>query len=179
MAETIRGITYNFGGPELTPVQAAQRLYLAGFKDAKDLCIAWAVMESESGGYLRAWNHNVVRDDNGDIHRTADGNFLIKSTDLGFIQRNVVHSSLVEMPFDSEKSQAFVDKLFEEHPMLARGDESAEIAHNLFVRRGFSPWYAYLNKSYKRNLERACLAVGNYLAMVYVGDKNLLERRSK
>ena len=65
MAEEIRGVTWDFGGRQLEPWEAAQKLYVAGFKDARQLAIMWAVIEGESGGYTRAWHHNVVRNEDG------------------------------------------------------------------------------------------------------------------
>lgn len=176
MAEEIRGLTWDLNGEQLDPWQAAQRLYLAGFKDAQLLCKFWAVLEAESGGYLRAWHHNVERLPDGTILRDSQGRMTVKSTDLGFIQKNIVHDEPVKI-LDEAESQAFVDSLFDQHPELANGAQSAEIAYNMFKQRGFQPWYAYSNGSYKKSLERACLAVGNYLGMVFTGNKNLLQRR--
>jgi hypothetical protein len=160
----IRGVTYDFGGERLDPWQAVQRLYRAGLADAKVLAIGYAVMMGESGCYLKAWHHNLVRDDGGGIVRDVDGRFTVKSTDLGFIQKNIVHNPQVKL-LDSE-SPHFVDTLFEEHPELARGDESAVIAKAMYDSRGWSPWYAYVNGSYKRSLAPACVAVGNFLDRV-------------
>lgn len=175
--EEIRGITWDLIGPELKPWQAAQRLYKAGFKDAKLLATMWAVLEAESGGYIRAWHHNVTRNEDGSIFRSEDGLMEIKSTDLGFIQKNIVHNPKVIMSMEGGESQAFVDDLFDAFPALARADESAKIAYELFKQRGFQPWYAYSNGSYKKSLERGILAVGNYLGMALVGDSDLLMRR--
>lgn len=162
--EEIRGITFGLDGEELKPWLAAQRLYKAGFKDAKLLATMWAVIESESGGYLRAWHHNVVRNEFGTI-KLANNLMEVKSTDLGFIQRNIVHNPHVFLPIEGNESQLFVDNLFVIHPELARADKSAEIAYQMYKQRGFQPWFAYTNKSYERNLGRACVAVANYLAL--------------
>lgn len=176
MAEEILGITWGLDGEELKPWQAAQRLYKAGFKDAKILATMWAIMESESGGFLKAWHHNVVRNEDGTILRSEDNLMEIKSTDLGFIQKNIVHSPHEIIPIDANQSQLFVDLLFNAFPELARGDESAIIAWNLYKFRGFQPWYAWSNGSYQKSLERGILATGNYLGMSLVNNSNLLKR---
>jgi len=165
MAEEIKGVTYNFYGEQLEPWQAAQRLYNAGFKETKLLAIMWAVMEGESGGYLKAWHHNVLRDEAGNIARDTEGKFTVNSTDLGFIQKNVVHNPPKKL-LDSE-SQVFVDRLFDDNPRLANGQESANIAWAMYKERGFSPWYAYTNGSFERSLPRACVAVGNFLGNAF------------
>ena len=175
--EEIRNVTWGFAGEELKPWQAAQRLYKAGFTDAKTLALIWAVIEAESGGYLKAWHHNVEREDDGSIKRDASGRMTVKSSDLGFIQRNVPHSPNVKLEMTEQASGAFVDQLFAAHPELARGDASAKIAFQLYSARGFQPWYAYANGSYRRSLERACLAVGNFLGKVLVDEPELLVRR--
>jgi hypothetical protein len=175
--EELRGITWGLDGAELAPWQAAQRLYKAGFIVAKELAIFWSVIEAESGGYLKAWHHNVTRNADGSIFKTADGLMEVRSTDLGLIQKNVVHSPRVQLSVSGTESQAFVNDLFAANPELARGDESAEIAREMFEQRGYQPWYAFSNGSYKRSLDRGCLAVGNYLGMALVGNSNLLMRR--
>jgi len=161
--EEIRGVTWDLWGPELKPWLACQRLYNAGFKDANLLATMWAVLEAESGGYLKAWHHNVTRNEDGSIFRDAQGFFEIKSTDLGFIQKNVVHSPKIQM--SDIESKAFVLDLFEAYPDLARADKSAAIAYDMYKQRGFQPWYAYSNDSYKKSMGRACAAVGNFIAL--------------
>lgn len=163
--EEIRGITWELDGEELKPWLAAQRLYKAGFKDAKVLAIMWATIEAESGGYLKAWHHNVTRNEDGTIKRTADGRMEVRSTDLGFIQRNVPHSPFVLLPTTGDESKLFVEELFTANPDLARADKSSEIAFQLWKQRGFQPWYAYTNGHYKKSMDRACLAVANFLAL--------------
>jgi len=165
MSEEIRGITWDLDGAELLPWLAAQRLYKAGFKDAKLLTTMWAIIEGESGGYLKAWHHNVQRNEDGTIFRNSAGNMLVNSTDLGFIQKNVVHGTPVELPLTGTESKDFIATLFEIYPELARGDESAAIAFQMYKQRGFQPWYAYSNGGYKKHLPKAVLAVANYLAL--------------
>lgn len=175
--EELYGITWGLWGEELEPWQAAQRLYRAGFTDAKELATFWAVLEAESGGYLKAWHHNVVRNLDGTIARDAEGRMTVRSTDLGFIQKNTVHDPPVKLKLEADASGGFVEGLFEALPELARGDESAAIARSMFESRGFQPWYAYSNGSYKRSLERGCLAVANYLGKVLLRDERLFTRR--
>lgn len=165
--EEIRGITWDLAGEELKPWLACQRLYKAGFKDAKTLAIMWATIESESGGYLKAWHHNVVRNEDGSIQKTADGLMVVKSTDLGFIQKNIVHNPQVLLPVAGDQSKLFVEDLFAANPDLARADQAAVIAFNMWKQRGFQPWYAYTNGHYKKNLGRATVAVANYLALAF------------
>lgn len=181
--EEIRGITFNFDGAELKPWQVAQRLYLAGplFRDAKTLATMWAVLESESGGFLQAWHHNVERNEDGTIKRyDADGveAMKIKSTDLGLIQRNVVHEGGKLLAMEPVIARDFSVQLFDEHPELAHGGESALIAHQLFKLRGFQPWYAYTNGSYKKSLERGILATANYLGMAMLGNTDRFARKT-
>jgi hypothetical protein len=164
MAEEIKGITWDLDGEELKPWLAAQRLYKAGFKDANVLATMWAIMEAESGGYLKAWHHNVVRNEDGTIFQ-SEGLMEIKSTDLGFIQKNIVHNPHVILPIVGDQSKLFVEDLFLSFPELARGDESAKIAYELYKTRGFQPWYAWSNKTYEKSMGRACVAVSNFLAL--------------
>lgn len=163
--EEIRGITWDLDGEQLKPWLAAQRLYKAGFKDANILAVMWAVIEAESGGYLKAWHHNVERDEEGKILVSEDGLMIVKSTDLGFIQKNIVHNPHVILPIEGNQSKLFVEDLFVAYPDLARADKSAEIAFNLYKTRGFQPWYAHSNGSYKKSMGRACAAVGNFIAI--------------
>ncbi len=161
----IKGITWDLDGEQLEPWLAAQRLYKAGFKDADTLAVMWAVIEAESGGFLKAWHHNVTRNEDGTI-KIFDGYLMeVKSTDLGFIQKNIVHDPTQLLPVEGDQSKLFVADLFEAFPELARGDESAKIAFNMWKTRGFQPWYAYSNKSYEKILGRGCVAVANYLAL--------------
>lgn len=164
MAEEIKSVTFDFWGEQLEPYLAAQRLYKAGFTDAKLLAVIWAVMEGESGGYLKAWHNNVERTPEGDI-LLSEGMMTVKSTDLGFIQRNVVHTPTVRLEPTREAVGLFIEDLFNANPKLANGQESANIAYTLFKQRGFKPWYAYTNGSYRKNVSRGCLAVGNFLAL--------------
>jgi hypothetical protein len=175
MAEEIRGVTWDLDGAQLAPWQAAQRLYKAGFEDAKILTLMWATLEGESGRYLKAWHHNVDRDESGQILYFADGKMLIKSTDLGFIQRNVVHAPQTYKHPD--EAGEFTESLFQQHADLARGDRSAEVAWELFKTRAFQPWYAYTNGHYRKHMPRAALAVANFLAVEFGLGRDLYRIR--
>ncbi|MFI5405145.1 MAG: hypothetical protein ACHQ1D_01390 [Nitrososphaerales archaeon] len=165
MAQEIKGVTWDLDGEQLEPYLAAQRLYKAGFKDADLLCTMWAVIEAESGGYLKAWHHNVERNEDGTI-KIYDGYLMnVKSTDLGFIQKNIPHEPDILLPIQGDQSQLFVNDLFVAFPELARGDESAKIAYQMYKTRGFQPWYAYSNGSYKKSIGRGTAAVANFLAL--------------
>jgi hypothetical protein len=175
MPPEIKDVTFGLDGDRLQGWQAAQRLYAAGFTDAKALATALAVMAMESGYYLKAWHHNIVRDGDGNIVRDANGAFTVMSTDLGFVQRNVPHSPFVKLTDD--ESGAFVDNLFLEHPELARGDSSAKIAHSLYEQRGWQPWVAYSSGNYKKALADSCVAVANLLGLLLLDNRNVAARK--
>ena len=177
VSEEIRGVTWDLEGPQLNPWQAAQRLYHAGFKDARVLAEMWATLEGESARYLKAWHHNVLRDENGQIVRTGEGRLKILSTDLGFIQRNVARDAPVALL--DEECATYAQDLFVAHPDLALGDKSAEIAWGLFKTRGFQPWYAHTNGHHRKHLGNACLAVGNFLAVAHGQGGDYLQKRTR
>jgi hypothetical protein len=177
--QEIFDLTWSWGtGPQLAPWQAAQRLYLAGWTDAKELAVAWAVMEAESGGYVKAWHHNVRRDEDGMVALDDQGHMTVLSTDLGFVQRNVVHNGQVgvKVEFMEDASQEFVAWLFERNPSLALGSESAAVGYAMWETREWAPWVAYRNGSYRRSLPRGCEAVANYLGKVLLNDATLVRR---
>lgn len=184
--EYIEDVSYGFYGQRLDTVQRMQRLYNTkdntwGFKDGMLLTLAYAVMMGESGGYLKAFHHNVERDEAGNIVRfDVDGKVCmkVKSTDLGFIQKNTPHSPAVFVEMTKEKSLEFVDILFEENPALSNGYESCKIAWNLYKSRlNFTHWYAYINGGYKRSLPLACVALGKLAANKYLNDPDYVQRR--
>jgi hypothetical protein len=184
--EHLEGVNYGFYGARLDTVQRMQRLYNTkdntwGFKDAMLLTLAYAVMMGESGGYLKAYHHNVERDVAGNIVRhDVDGKecMKVKSTDLGFIQKNTPHSPARLVEMTEEASLAFVDELFVANPALCNGYESCKIAWNLYKSRGnFSAWYAYINGGYKRSLPLACVAVGKFAANKYLNDPEYVTKR--
>lgn len=174
--EEIRSVTYDFGGARLYPFQAAQYLYkatgtkdgkvLTPFRDVKVLTTACAVMGGESLWYLRAWHANVKRNDDGSIYRPQPGMLVVKSVDLGWIQRNAD----IE---DTEMQDADVSKLVEQlfsdsqYQDLDRPAKAANIAAQLYLDRGWGPWYAFSNGGYKRHLPQAGLAVANLIAVEF------------
>jgi hypothetical protein len=177
--EYLENISYGFYGPRLDPVQRMQRLYGGGFKDAALLVVAYSVMMGESGGYLKAFHHNVEREEDGTIKRfVVDGKtyMKVKSTDLGFIQKNTPHSPARMVEMTEEASLAFVDELFEKNPELANGYESAEIAWQMYntvvggKKREFTPWIAYTNKNYKKSLAHASVSLGKWAANKFIND---------
>lgn len=165
MAEEIRGATWDLDGAQLLGAQAANRLYYAGFNEAKVLTEMLATLYAESNWFLKAWHHNVLRNEDGTIKRDADGKLVVISTDLGFIQRNVVHSPTVHVSDDAAKS--FTDTLFAKFPELANGKLSSQIAWNLYRDRGWTPWYANQNGAFEQHLGRSGLAVANFLAVEF------------
>ncbi len=186
--EHIEWVNYGFYGQRFDSVQRIQRLYNTqgddwGFKDAAVLAVAYATMMGESGGYLKAFHHNVFRDDQGDkiLRYNEDGSvwdgsgpqfMKVKSTDLGFIQKNTPHTPFRLIEMNEEASVGFVDELFITYPKLCIGWDSCKIAWNMYNNAGkkFTPWYAYTNGNYKRGLPGACVAVGRWLANKYLND---------
>jgi hypothetical protein len=160
--EEIRGVTWDLGGWRLYPRQKAQYAYGGGFADVKLLQDAIATFDGESGGYLKAWHYNVRRNDDGTIFRDDEGRFIAKSVDLGWIQKNIL---LMNKALHDEEAADFVEEIFTQgHPELARPLFSATIAYEMYLVRGWEPWYAYTNGGYKRHLGKSCLAIGNWLA---------------
>lgn len=171
MADPEYGIIYSFDGTRLSPQQSVDRLYKAGFTDVQQLAIGYAVMMGESGRYLRAWHNNVDRNPDGSIALDENGEMTVRSTDLGYVQRNVRHNPAVHLLPQEGVVRPFIDSLFAAHPELGRADESAKIARGLYVAAGnnWTPWFAFTNRSYKKSLPSACLAVAKYLQAVFLG----------
>lgn len=160
--EEIRGVTWDLGGWRLYPRQKAQYAVAGGFEKIDDLYEAIATFDGESGGYLKAWHYNVKRNADGTILRDAEGRFTAKSVDLGWIQKNI---ALGDKLLHDAEAAAFVEEVFTQgHPDLAKPLYSATVAYEMFLARGWDPWYAYLNGSYKRYIGGAALAIGNWIA---------------
>ncbi len=179
--EHIEWVNYGFYGERFDSVQRMQRLYNTrdntwGFKDAMVLVVAYATMMGESGGYLKAFHHNVERNEDGIIKRFDQGDgkeyMRVKSTDLRFSQKNTVHTPTPLVEMTKEASLAFVDQLFVENPKLCNGWDSCKIAWNMYNTAGkkFTPWYAYTNGNYKKGLPGACVALGKLAANKYLND---------
>lgn len=158
--ESPRGVIWDLDGALMKPWQAADRLYAAGFTDTVLLAEACAVMKAESGWYLKAWHINAEYDSDGKLVRDSQGRFTVDSVDLGWIQRNV---RVADVTLSDTEAKAWVDTMFQEHPELANGYESAKLARQLYVNGGndFGAWYAWLNGMHRQYLDDGALAVGN------------------
>ena len=173
ITEEIRDVTFGLWGAELAEWQAIQRLVNAGFLHPKVLTIMFAIIEGESGSYLKAWHANVKRDAEGKIFRKVEDGasyMQIQSVDLGFIQRNVnVTDEWVEI--HPEAMRDYIENLFSLYPNLALASESSEIAFDLYSERGFQPWYAYrpLEHQFVLKKRRAARAIANMTNRLYVG----------
>jgi hypothetical protein len=180
--EEIRNVTFGLWGSELPPHAAIQRLAKAGFPiwvpshleldhPHSPLQEMFAIIEGESGGYLKAWHANLARDADGAIAYDATGRMTIKSIDLGFIQRNIVLSPQIKMEPVYGPMEAFVTSQFAAYPHLARADLAAASAFDLWQDRGFKPWYAYRpgTDAYRVKKFIAAQALGNWLARSFVG----------
>lgn len=173
MAEEIRGVTYDFDGARLEYFQMAQRFWKAGFKDLELLVECVATMYGESGGYLKAWHHNVVRDSDGNIQRDAQGRLGIKSTDCGLVQHNMPFPSPVWVADDVAANVA--ETLFAENPELTDGQKQANWAFGMWKNRGFQPWYAHEFWQTPGKLKMAVHAVADFLSVKYGLGKNFFE----
>lgn len=184
MAEEIRNITFGLDGVELTHEQTIQRLVVAGFplwrinpqgKAESPLLTMFAIIEGESGEYQRAWHINVLRNPDGTIARSViDGvdNMRVKSVDLGFAQFNVQVSDF-DIVMDPDIVQAWIDGMFESYPELAVPWDSATAAYQLWLRRGFQPWYAYQpgTAKFKQKMTYGSKALANYIVHKFVDPK--------
>jgi hypothetical protein len=172
----VKGQTWDLDGALLEPFQMAQRFYRAGFKDVDTLVECVATMYGESGGWLRAWHHNVLRDGNGDVVFDQDGNMTVTSTDLGLIQRNVVHRPAILAP--PVEGARVADGLFDRYPEWADGQKSADEARDLWQMRGFQPWYAHA--TWRSRTGKAVEAVGEFLGVKFgLGSGFLVVRQPK
>lgn len=170
--EEIRDVTWGLWGEELAHWQTVQRLVLGGFHDPRALLNMFAIIEGESGEYTKAWHANVARDpETKNIVRDASGRMTVKSVDLGFVQMNVVLPTPAKMEMTPEAMRPFVEGMFEEYPDLARADTSAVLAYELYVRRGFQPWYAYKpgTDAFKNKKRYGVKAIADYLLRTQVG----------
>lgn len=171
--EHINKINYGFGGVELAEWQAIQRLVRSGFVDLRVLGTMFAIVEGESGSYTRAFHCNVDRtldaDGNKDliVRKQFDGvdHMYVKSVDLGFMQFNTDLPGVgkwVEM--NEEVVAEFINGMFEAEPWKANAQLSSERAYEMYLQRGFSPWYAYRPDDirFQEKKRRAGKAIANY-----------------
>lgn len=172
--EELRDITFGLWGEKLPDYLGIQRLVWAGFPIQNGVLLDMlATIEGESGFYLKAWHANVVRasDANQSIVYDVDGNLQVKSIDLGFVQRNVAFGEIQRVAPNVDAVKLFVEKQFTLHPDLARADESAVEAYQLWTARGFQPWYAYQpgTPKWRRKKAQAAKAIADYLLRMRVG----------
>ncbi len=171
--EHINKINYGFGGVELAEWQAIQRLVRSGFVDLRILGIMFAIVEGESGSYTRAFHCNVDRtlDANGNqdliVRKQINGidHMFVKSIDLGFMQFNTDlpgTGQWVEM--NEEAVAEFVNQMFDAEPWKADAQLSSERAYEMYLQRGFQPWYAYKpdDVRFQEKKRRAGKAIANY-----------------
>jgi hypothetical protein len=169
--EEIRNVTWGLWGEELEHWQSIQRLVLGGFQDPRVLLNMFAIIEGESGEYTRAWHANVVRNADGTIQRDDQERMTVKSIDLGFCQFNVVLPAPLKMAMTEDAMRPFVEGMFNANPDYARADTSAAKAHELYLRRGFQPWYAYKpgTEAFKLKKRYGAKAIAEYLIRTQVG----------
>lgn len=179
----IRDVTWGLWGAELPEHAAIQRLVKAGFpiwlpshRDVEvphsPLLEMFAIIEGESGSYVRAWHANVLRNPpiTGEIVLNELGQMTVRSIDLGFIQRNVNVTDIALAP-NTGTMEEWVNAQFAAYPELARADLSAMVGYSLWQDRGFQPWYAYRpgTEAYQAKKMRGAKAIANYLLRTQVG----------
>ena len=173
--EEISNVTWGFRGSRLDGWQSVQRLFLGGFKDMAICSVAHAVMSAESGRYTEAFHCNVVRAEDGSIVRTDEGKMIVKSVDLGYCQFNTPLEPYLELDMNPQAVESFIVSMYQKYPEYARADLSAAIAWEFYTRRRWQPWYAYSNGSYKKGLASSSAAIGNYLGMRNVGNREIVK----
>jgi hypothetical protein len=195
--EEIRHVTWDLDGEELSHVQSIQRIVNAGFPIKEGVALTmFAIVEGESGEYLKAWHANVERDDEDNIVRYYDDgaggytltaptpdsppHMKVKSVDLGFMQFNKNITDTI-VPMTPEYMGAFVEAMFAADPDLARGDKSAQRAFALYKERGFQPWFAYKpgTAAFRLKKRYGAIAFAQWLVNSFVGkdeDTNKVPR---
>jgi hypothetical protein len=188
MSEEIRGVTWDLQGATMLHWLMIRRLCQAGFISEKDglgragdavVLNMFAISEGESGGSLKAWHINVVRNDDGTIKRTQiDGKdtMSVRSIDMGSMQINET-VALFQLEMDPVPVQAWVDEMFAGYPDLAHVDTSLVIAMSKFkadIRAGgsgYRPWYAYQPDTahWRQKKRYGSKAFADYLIRTYVG----------
>ena len=135
----------------------------------------FAIVEGESGSYTRAFHCNVNRTQDEAkliIRKQINGvDFMkVNSVDLGFMQFNtpIPGDTWVQMTEDAVSD--FINRLFEDEPWKADAQESSERAYELFLQRGFQPWYAYRpdDVRFHEKKRRAGKAIANYFLRTQV-----------
>ena len=180
LIEEIRGVTWDLWGQELSHEQAIQRIIVSGFPIKGGIALKmFAIVEGESGEYQRAWHANVERLPDGIIKRydaqgliDPEGEYMkVKSIDLGFMQFNVEVSPDALIRMTKADMDTYVDNWFTVRAELADPWESAALAYDLWLRRGFQPWYAYRpgTEPFALKMRYGALAFSNWLVHSYVG----------
>lgn len=171
--EHIKNINYGFGGVQLAEWQTIQRLVRSGFSDLRVLGTMFAIVEGESGGYTRAFHCNVDRTLDADgnknliVRKQINGKdyMYVKSVDLGFMQFNTDLPGVgqwVEM--NEEIVAGFIKKMFDAESWKADAQLSSEHAYEMYLQRGFHPWYAYKPNDihFQEKKREAGKAIANY-----------------
>lgn len=171
--EHIKNINYGFGGVQLAEWQTVQRLVRSGFSDLRVLGTMFAIVEGESGGYTRAFHCNVDRTLDADgnknliVRKQINGKdyMYVKSVDLGFMQFNTDLPGVgqwVEM--NEEIVAGFIKKMFDAESWKADAQLSSEHAYEMYLQRGFHPWYAYKPNDvhFQEKKREAGKAIANY-----------------
>lgn len=177
--EHIQNINYGFGGVELAEWQIIDRLIKSGFSDLRVLGTMFAIVEGESGGYTRAFHCNVDRtlDANGNkdliVRKQIDGidYMFVKSVDLGFMQLNTDLPGTGQWIAMTEDAVAkFIDIMFVAEPWKGNAQLSSEHAYEMYLERGFQPWYAYKPDDihFQERKRLAGKAIANYYLRMYV-----------
>lgn len=177
--EHIRNINWGLGGAKLAEWQIIDRLIRSGFSDLRVLGTMFAIVEGESGGYTRAFHCNVDRtvdaDGNKDLIIRKQINSVdhmhVNSVDLGFMQLNTplpAPGEWVEM--HEEAVAEFINRMFDAEPWKADAQRSSEHAYEMYLHRGFQPWYAYKPDDihFQEKKREAGKAMANYYLRMYV-----------
>jgi hypothetical protein len=171
--EHIYKINYGFGGVELAEWQAIQRLVRSGFTDLRVLGTMFAIVEGESGSYTRAFHCNVDRTLDADgkrdliVRKEINGVecMHVNSVDLGFMQFNTdIPGAGIWLEMREEVVADFIKTMFAAEPWKADAQRSSERAYEMYLQRGFQPWYAYQPDEvhFQEKKRRAGKAIANY-----------------
>lgn len=166
--EHIKDINYGLGGAQLAEWQIVQRLVRSGFSDLRVLGTMFAIVEGESGGYTRAFHCNVDRTPEGLIVRKTINSvdyMHVNSVDLGFMQFNTpLPNAGKSIAMISQVVLEFINTLFDAEPWKADAQLSSEHAYEMYLNRGFLPWYAYKpnDMRFQEKRREAGKAIANY-----------------
>lgn len=129
----------------------------------------FAIVEGESGSYTRAFHCNVDRTQDDEkliVRKQINGiDFMkVNSVDLGFMQFNTPVPGDTWVQMTEVAVSQFIDDMFEKEPWKADAQKSSERAYDLFLQRGFQPWYAFKpdDERFQEKKRRAGKAIANY-----------------